>query len=79
MNENQKIVEKVADLIKTYYTIQGYSGLGDSVPHSIASALLKGYITCQKCFGTGKTKAWGDEYDCSICHATGKINFKVDI
>lgn len=76
MNEKQEIVEKIAELIKTYFDVQGYSGIGDSIPREISCALLKGYITCKKCAGTGIRL--GTSNDCTVCCATGKIDFKIE-
>ena len=76
--EVKQIVDEVADLIKTYLSLQFIAGESDYLPHAIAYALKQGFIKCNHCYG-GKLRYFPEPYlsDCPRCNGTGKIPFTI--
>lgn len=69
-----QIVNEVADLVSNFFSIQNYSGIGDSIPHRIAQALKERSLICPRCSGIGKF----NKSDCTICEGLGFIPFTIN-
>lgn len=85
MTEQEKeVVGRVADLIKTYCSVQCIAGECDYLPHAISYALKQGFIKCQRCMGTGKMDLLHGRFSetldstCHLCRGIGKIPFNID-
>lgn len=73
--DTQKIVNEVADLVAQFFSLVGYAGEHDYIPHLISHCLKIGHIRCPRCNATGKTIL--PDKECSTCNGKGIINFVI--